>query len=132
MITCIDSVTVENAKEKRNEMDNFSKDYLKVAANVTTTVIEVAKNTGVNETEFKSLLTKFLEKPKTIIALYNIYFCFGACINKIVPRLNYNRRGVFYENKTENYNCFNLFYERYVFIALSFNPNSNYRYRIIY
>ncbi len=45
-------------------MDNFSKDYLKVAANVTTTVIEVAKNTGVNETEFKSLLTKFLEKPK--------------------------------------------------------------------
>ena len=42
MITCIDSVTVENAKEK-NEMDNFSKDYLKVAANVTTTVIEVAK-----------------------------------------------------------------------------------------
>ena len=55
-------------------MDNFSKDYLKVAANVTTTVIEVAKNTGVNETEFKSLLTKFLEKPKTIIALYNIYF----------------------------------------------------------
>lgn len=64
MITCIDSVTVENAKEKRNEMDNFSKDYLKVAANVTTTVIEVAKNTGVNETEFKSLLTKFLEKPK--------------------------------------------------------------------
>ena len=29
MITCIDSVTVENAKEKRNEMDNLSKDYLK-------------------------------------------------------------------------------------------------------
>ena len=51
-------------QRKRNEMDNFSKDYLKVAANVTTTVIEVAKNTGVNETEFKSLLTKFLEKPK--------------------------------------------------------------------
>ena len=53
MITCIDSVTVENAKEKRNEMDNLSKDYLKIAANVTTTVIEVAKNTGVNETEFR-------------------------------------------------------------------------------
>ncbi|MEB9735860.1 hypothetical protein GVV68_25935 [Bacillus cereus] len=64
MITCIDSVTVENAKEKRNEMDNLSKDYLKIAANVTTTVIEVAKNTGVNETEFRSLLMKFLEKPK--------------------------------------------------------------------
>lgn len=64
MITCIDSVTVENAKEKRNEMDNLSKDYLKIAANVTTNVIEVAKNTGVNETEFRSLLMKFLEKPK--------------------------------------------------------------------
>ncbi|KGT41901.1 MULTISPECIES: hypothetical protein [Bacillus] len=64
MITCIDSVTVENAKEKRNEMDNLSKDYLKIAANVTTTVIEVAKNTGVNETEFRSLLMKFLEEPK--------------------------------------------------------------------
>ncbi|HDR6296401.1 TPA: hypothetical protein QCU59_000024 [Bacillus cereus] len=64
MIVCIDSVTVENAKEKRNEMNNLSKEYLKVAANVTTTVIEVAKNNGVNETEFRSLLLKFLEKPK--------------------------------------------------------------------
>ncbi|MDM5236069.1 hypothetical protein QUF83_07515 [Bacillus cereus] len=64
MIVCIDSVTVENAKEKRNEMNNLSKEYLKVAANVTTTVIEVAKNTGVNETEFRSLLMNFLEKPK--------------------------------------------------------------------
>ncbi|MDR4982973.1 hypothetical protein CN491_13990 [Bacillus cereus] len=64
MIACIDSVTVENAKEKRNEMNNLSKEYLKVAANVTTTVIEVAKNTGVNETEFRSLLMNFLEKPK--------------------------------------------------------------------
>ena len=50
--------------QKKNEMDNLSKDYLKIAANVTTTVIEVAKNTGVNETEFRSLLMKFLEKPK--------------------------------------------------------------------
>ncbi|WP_242214824.1 hypothetical protein [Bacillus cereus group sp. BfR-BA-01383] len=64
MIACIDSVTVENAKEKRNEMNNLSKEYLKVAANVTTTVIEVAKSTGVNETEFRSLLMNFLEKPK--------------------------------------------------------------------
>ncbi|HDR3488662.1 hypothetical protein A6279_01455 [Bacillus wiedmannii] len=64
MIVCIESVTVENAKEKRNEMNNLSKEYLKVAANVTTTVIEVAKNNGVNETEFRSLLLKFLEKPK--------------------------------------------------------------------
>ncbi|PEX39818.1 hypothetical protein COK00_04800 [Bacillus cereus] len=64
MIACIDSVTVENAKEKRSEMNNLSEEYLKVAANVTPTVIEAAKNTGVNETEFKSLLMKFLEKPK--------------------------------------------------------------------
>lgn len=63
MIACIDSVTVENAKEKRNEMNNLSAEYLKVAAQVTTTVIGVAKNTGVNETEFRSLLLKFLEKP---------------------------------------------------------------------
>lgn len=32
------------------------------------------------------------------------------CIKGETPRLNYNRRGVFYENETENYNCFNLFY----------------------
>lgn len=64
MIACIDSVTVENAKEKRSEMNNLSEEYLKVAANVTTTVIESAKNTGVNEAEFKSLLMKFLEQPK--------------------------------------------------------------------
>ncbi|PFW54715.1 hypothetical protein COL13_23515 [Bacillus cereus] len=64
MIACIDSVTVENAKEKRSEMNNLSEEYLKVASNVTTTVIEAAKNTGVNEAEFKSLLMKFLEQPK--------------------------------------------------------------------
>ncbi|KAB2444860.1 hypothetical protein [Bacillus luti] len=64
MIACIDSVTAENAKEKRSEMNNLSEEYLKIAANVTTTVIEAAKNTGVNEAEFKSLLMKFLEQPK--------------------------------------------------------------------
>ncbi|PFM65646.1 hypothetical protein COJ48_03010 [Bacillus cereus] len=64
MIVCIDSVTVENAKEKRSEMNNLSAEYLKVATQVTTTVIEVAKNAGVNETEFRSLLMKFLEKPQ--------------------------------------------------------------------
>ena len=41
----------------------------------------------------------FREAKETIIALYNICFCFGDCINKIVPRLNYNRRGVFMKIK---------------------------------
>lgn len=64
MIICIDFVIVENVKEKRNEMDNFSKDYLKVVVNVIIIVIEVVKNIGVNEIEFKLFFMKFLEKLK--------------------------------------------------------------------
>ncbi|EEM03984.1 hypothetical protein CN568_17765 [Bacillus pseudomycoides] len=66
MIACIDSVTVENAKEKRSEMQALQPDYLKAAAQVTTTTIEVAKNSGIDEESFRSILMKFLKQPKDL------------------------------------------------------------------
>ncbi|MDM5190084.1 hypothetical protein QUF99_22940 [Bacillus sp. DX4.1] len=64
MIACIDSVTVENAKEKRSEMQALQPDYLKAAAQVTTTSIEVAKNSGIDEESYRSILKKFLKQPQ--------------------------------------------------------------------
>ncbi|AWC29918.1 hypothetical protein ACRS6Y_11265 [Bacillus cytotoxicus] len=63
MIACIDSVTVENAKEKRSEMDGLHKEYLNAAIRVTNTSIEVAKNAGIDEETYKSILRKFLKQP---------------------------------------------------------------------
>lgn len=64
MVVCIDSVTVENASEKRNEMNALHSEYLKAAAQVTTTSIEVAKNSGIDEEEYKAILKGFLKMPK--------------------------------------------------------------------
>lgn len=64
MIVCIDSVTVENASEKRNEMNALHSEYLKAAAQVTTASIEAAKNSGIDEEDYKTILKKFLKMPK--------------------------------------------------------------------
>ncbi|ENQ3077866.1 hypothetical protein [Bacillus multifaciens] len=61
MIVCIDSVTVENASEKRNEMNALHSEYLKAAAQVGTTSIEVAKNSGIDEEDYRRILKEFLK-----------------------------------------------------------------------
>ncbi|PFZ09244.1 hypothetical protein COL60_15070 [Bacillus pseudomycoides] len=63
LIACLDSVTVENTKEKRNEMNSLKQEYLKSAEQVRTTAVEVAQNSGLNVETYKSVFEKYAKQP---------------------------------------------------------------------
>lgn len=63
LIACLDSVTVENAKEKRNEMNSLKQEYVKSAEQVRTTAVEVAQNSGLNVETYKSVFEKYAKQP---------------------------------------------------------------------
>lgn len=62
MIACLDSVTVDNALEKRAQMNDLKEVYVKEAAIGGEISMEVAKNSGMNVEQYRESYSKLIEK----------------------------------------------------------------------
>lgn len=63
LIGCLDSVTAQNTKEKRHEMNSLKQEYVKSAEEVRATAVEVAQNSGLNVETYKSVFEKYAKQP---------------------------------------------------------------------